>query len=78
VEDIKRYVREVVKRRRRRNLIGAILISTSLMEMELAILILLGVIAVNPMVAVTLIAISPISMAVGLYLLLTQPPIVLE
>jgi len=46
--------------------------------MELAVLIFLGIILVNPIVAVILVLIAPISMAIGLYMILTQPPIILE
>lgn len=78
MEDLEKIIRNVSERRRKRNLVGATLISLSLIMMELAVLIFLGIILVNPIVAVILVFIAPISMAIGLYMILTQPPIILE
>lgn len=78
MEDLEKIIRNVSERRRKRNLVGATLISLSLIMMELAVLIFLGIILVNPIVAVILVLIAPISMAIGLYMILTQPPIILE
>ncbi|WP_457550687.1 hypothetical protein [Archaeoglobus sp.] len=78
VEEVERRVAEIIRRRRKRNLIGATLVSTSIVLMEVAIMILLGIIVVNPIIAVIMIVIAPMFMAIGLYMLLTQPPIVLE
>ncbi len=73
-----RRIREISEKRKRRGIFGAMFVSLSLVLMEIAVLILLGIIALSPIVAVVLIILSPISMALGLYLLLFMPPITLD
>jgi accessory gene regulator protein AgrB len=69
---------ELTKRRKRRMMIGSLLVAFSLILMEVAILILLGVLDVNAATAIALIVISPTSMAMGIYLTFTNPPIMVE
>jgi len=71
-------ITELAKKRRRRITTGAFLVSASLLFMQLAILILLGIIAVSAIVAIVFISLAPITMALGLYMLLHNPPIILE
>jgi|GEM_PF-2633566 uncharacterized membrane protein len=78
MENLESRIEEITRKRRRRNFMGAMLVSTSFVLMEIAVMILLGIIVVNPIVAVVMIIIAPMFMALGLYMLLTQPPIILE
>jgi hypothetical protein len=71
-------ISEIAKKRRKRVTIGAFFVSASLLFMQLSILILLGVIAVSAVMAILFIGLAPITMALGLYLLLHNPPIILE
>lgn len=71
-------INKIMRIRRIRTTSGAFLVSTSLLFMQLSVLILLGIVAVSAIVAVVLIILAPIIMAFGLYLLLHSPPIVLE
>ncbi|AEF96835.1 hypothetical protein [Methanotorris igneus] len=64
--------------RKKRTLLGAILVSLSLILTQIAILILIGVIDLGIVFAVMLIIVSPLFLAIGLYLILHTPPIVLE
>jgi small-conductance mechanosensitive channel len=68
----------LTRKRKIRISVGSFLIASSMLFMQLSILILLGVIAVSATIAVLLINVSPIAMALGLYLLLHNPPIILE
>lgn len=76
MEDVRERIAEMA--RRRRMAIGSLLVATSFVLMEVAVLILLGVIDVSVIVAVALILISPIAMAIGLYMLLAGPPVLVE
>ena len=71
-------VEMIVKSRKKRMLIGSALLAMSLLFMQLAILILIGVLELSVMVAIGLIVLAPVLLAIGLYLLIFLPPIVLE
>jgi len=74
VEDVEK----IVESRKKRMLIGSAMLAISLLFMQLAILILIGVLELSVMVAIGLIVLAPVLLAIGLYLLIFLPPIVLE
>ena len=69
---------KIVESRKKRMIMGSILLSLSLLFMQLAILILIGILGLSPIVAVALILSAPVFLAIGLYLLVFLPPVVLE
>jgi hypothetical protein len=69
---------KIVKSRKKRMIMGSLLLSLSLLFMQLAILILIGILGLSPIVAVALILSAPVFLAIGLYLLVFLPPVVLE
>ena len=69
---------KIAAERKKRTLIGAALLSLSLLLMQIAILILIGVLEFGVTTAVVLIFASPIILAVGIYLMVHAPPIILE
>jgi hypothetical protein len=77
IDNIEKLVR-INSVRRKRTITGSALIATSLLLMQVATLILIGAIDLSVNVAVTLVVVSPFILAVGLYLILHMPPIVLE
>lgn len=72
---LRQRIVEMHRRKGRRVTAGAMLIAVSLVCMELAVLILLGIVALDPVLAVFLIFTAPFLMAFGLYFLMTNPNI---
>ncbi len=66
------------KKKKRRNLIIAILLSLFILFMELFILIILDIIQINVIYAIIAGVIGIISFAIGFYLLITESPIYVE
>jgi len=71
-------VETIVKSRKKRMLVGSTMLAMSLLFMQLAILILIGVLELSVMVAIGLIFLAPVLLAIGLYMLIFLPPIVLK
>ncbi|CAB3289482.1 conserved protein of unknown function [Methanocaldococcus lauensis] len=71
-------LKKIKNMRKKRLIIGSFLISTSIVLSQISVYIFVGIFDINIYIGLLLLFISLVFLAVGIYLIIYMPPIVIE